>query len=162
MTTEEAFMPKLKVREYLSSDHSAVLHLHKTALLATNAWVASGPWDSDLENIEFTYLTSRGTFLVGVYESKIVAMGALRPRTHSCAEIKRMRVSPKYQRRGFGRYMLRALERHAHAKRFATVRLDTTVKQFAAQHLYTSSGYIEIFRTREGVPFETVFYEKRL
>ena len=41
---------------------------------------------------------------------RIVAMGALRPLDGRTAELKRMRVLPEYQRRGYGQRILDSLE----------------------------------------------------
>ncbi len=53
-------------------------------------------------------------------------MGALRRTTNEWAEIKRMRVHPDFQRRGFGQMILEALEARAVALGYAALHLDTT------------------------------------
>ncbi|WP_346015538.1 GNAT family N-acetyltransferase [Bradyrhizobium sp. 153] len=75
------------------------------------------------------------------------------------AELRRMRVDPVFQRRGFGRSVLRELESRAVALRFKWVMLDTTTIQVGAQRLYESAGYV---RRREGMlhGYAVIFYEK--
>ena len=73
-----------------------------------------------------------------------------------------MRVLPEFQGRGFGQAILTALETEARARGFATVCLDTTIQQVVAQHLYKKNGYRETARAKEGFPFETIFYEKKM
>jgi hypothetical protein len=66
-------------------------------LQQVGAYAGDGPWDNDLRDIEHIYLKNRGVFLVGVYEGRVVAMGALRKSSDERAEIKRMRVHPDVQ-----------------------------------------------------------------
>lgn len=96
----------MRLRRYRDADREAVWELHVLAL----DHHLHGPWDDDLAAIPAMYLKSGGEFLVGVEDGRIVAMGALRPRDGVRAEIKRMRVHPTAQRRGFGRRVLHRLE----------------------------------------------------
>src|SRR3954471_7095394 len=98
----------LTIRRYQDDDHDQVWNLHKVALLASGAFVESGPWDDDLHHIQQIYIDSGGEFLVGLYEEKIVAMGALTVSDNK-VEVNRMRVHPDYQRRGYGQTILEQL-----------------------------------------------------
>src|SRR5437588_11804918 len=100
----------LAIREYQDEDADAVWELHVLGLEQTSSNAGHGPWDEDLHNIRYVYLRRSGTFLVGEIDSRIVAMGAFRRTAPTSAEIKRMRVHPAYQRRGFGQAILEALE----------------------------------------------------
>ena len=151
----------LEIRRYRPSDYDAVWELHNVALHAVNAHAGNGPWDDDLHQIERVYLANDGEFLVGILNGQLVAMGALRQTTPGCAEIKRMRVSPAYQRRGFGQAMLIALEGRAVELGCSIVHLDTTVQQEAARRLYEKNGFSEVHRTVVG-GWECIFYEKSL
>ncbi|MEK7532144.1 MAG: GNAT family N-acetyltransferase [Patescibacteria group bacterium] len=155
-------MSKLEIRPYTPTDSEAVIHLHNVALEAAGAHVGNGPWDSDLLNIKGVYLENNGAFLVGLLDGQIVAMGALRKISDEKGEIKRMRVLPQFQRQGFGQAILDVLEKEAVKKGYKTLCLDTTVLQVAAQKMYLKNGYAEVRRTKQGFPFETIFYEKRL
>lgn len=155
-------MSKLEIRPYTPADSEAVIHLHNVALEAAGAHVGNGPWDSDLLNIEGVYLENNGAFLVGLLDGQIVAMGALRKISDEKGEIKRMRVLPQFQRQGFGQAILDVLEKEAAVRGYKTLCLDTTVLQVAAQKMYSKDGYTEVRRTKQGFPFETIFYEKRL
>ncbi len=144
----------------MAADREPVWRLHNVALSTTDAHVGNGPWDDDLHQVEALYLDDGGEFLVGVYSGRVVAMGALKRTSPERAEIKRMRVDPAFQRRGFGRAILEALERRAVELGYTTLHLDTTVHQKAARRLYVENGYREVRHGRMG-PFECVFYEKR-
>jgi ribosomal protein S18 acetylase RimI-like enzyme len=149
----------LRVRRYRPEDHEIVLKLHEIGLRETGTFVEGWDLDDDLLDIEGTYLNGSGEFLVGLLDGRIVAIGALKRIAPGQAEIKRMRVDPAFQRRGFGQTVLDALEERATELGYATLHLDTTVQQQAARRLYTKNGYREVRRDRMG-PFECVFYEK--
>lgn len=83
----------MQIRRYQGSDHDQVLCLHRVALAAIGADAGPSPWDDDLEQIEQSYLTVRGDFLVGILDDRVAAMGALRHIDQQTAELKRMRVS---------------------------------------------------------------------
>ena len=151
----------LQIRRYGDADRDAVWHLHNLALGQLGPHPGNGPWDADLKDVHGIYLSSGGEFLVAFLHEHLVAMGALKRSSHDRAEIKRMRVHPQHQRKGFGRAILLALERRAVEFGFSVVHLDTTVNQAAAQRLYENAGYSRMRQERVGV-FEFIYFEKRL
>jgi len=152
---------RLHVRRYEPGDKRAVRRLHDDALNEVGAHLGSGPWDADLDEIEDAYLDSGGEFLVGVLNGEVVAMGALMRISPEKAELKRMRVKPGLQGRGYGQILLDALHRRAAELGYSTLRLDTTVQQRAAQRLYLKNGYNEAGRGVIG-PFDCIFFEREL
>lgn len=152
---------ELVIRRYRATDHAAVWELHNLALNQVGAHAGNGPWDEDLAAIERVYLDASGDFVVGEVDSRIVAMGALKRSDNTRAEIKRMRVHPDFQGRGFGTRILLALERRARDLGYEMLHLDTTTKQAVAQTMYRRHGYSEVGRDRHG-EFELVLFEKRL
>jgi ribosomal protein S18 acetylase RimI-like enzyme len=150
----------LRIRRYEPTDHDAVWALHNGALDDVGAHAGNGPWDDDLHEIEAVYLRD-GDFLVGDVERCVVAMGAVRRSTPSRAEVKRMRVAPEFQGRGYGRAILLRLEERARALGCETLHLDTTAGQVVAQALYRSHGFREVGRGRHG-DFELLLFEKHL
>jgi ribosomal protein S18 acetylase RimI-like enzyme len=151
----------LKLRRFEDTDAAAVWELHNLALHEVGAHAGNGPWDDDIKSIRASYLEEGGEFLVGLANQRVVAMGAVRRLNDSMAEIKRMRVHPSFQRRGFGRLVLGQLERRAAELGYRTLRLDTTVGQTGAQCLYRSAGYEEIGRG-QFAGFDVIFFEKML
>ena len=149
----------MHIRRYRPSDKRAVRRLHDDALNEVGAHPGAGPWDDDLDDIEGVYLDSGGEFLVGILEGEVVAMGVIRRVSPDAAEVKRMRVRPGLQGRGYGQTLLDALHRSAANLDYTTLHLDTTVQQRAARHLYTKNGYREAGRGKVG-PFDCVFYER--
>ncbi len=152
----------MEIRQYQQTDQEAVWALHHFALGETGADLGSGPWDEDLHHIEQVYLKNQGEFLVGECSGRIVAMGALKRTTHERAEIKRMRVHPDFQRRGFGQMILLALEARAVALGYAVLHLDTTTLQVAAQQLYRKNGYQQLETTRVIKGLTLLFFEKSI
>jgi GNAT superfamily N-acetyltransferase len=151
----------LHIRRYEPGDKRAVRRLHDDALNEVGAHLGTGPWDEDLDDIEGVYLGSGGEFLVGILEGDVVAMGAIKRDSPDVAEVRRMRVRSDLQGRGYGQAMLDALHRRASELGYSTLRLDTTVQQRAAQHLYLKNGYNEAGRGSIG-PFDCLFYEKEI
>jgi GNAT superfamily N-acetyltransferase len=152
---------QLHVRRYEPGDKRAVRRLHDEALNQVGAHLGRGPWDDDLDEIETVYLDEGGEFLVGVLDGEVVAMGALMRISPERAELKRMRVRPGLQGRGYGQTVLDALHRRASELGYTTLRLDTTVRQRAAQRLYLKNGYCETGRGVVG-PFDCIYYEKEI
>lgn len=151
---------QLQIRRLEARDRSAVWALHNRALEQVGAHAGNGPWDDDLHNIEDEYLDG-GDFFVGELDGRLVAMGALRRSDDRLAEVKRMRVAPEMQRRGYGRAMLLRLEQRARELGYSTLHLDTTTRQTAAQAMYRRHGFVEVGRDRHG-PFDLILFEKRL
>ena len=149
----------MHIRRYEPGDKRAVRRLHDDALNEVGAHLGTGPWDDDLEDIEDVYLESGGEFLVGELEGEIVAMGAIRRVSPEAAELKRMRVRPGLQGRGYGQAMLDALHRCAAGLGYSTLHLDTTVQQRVARRLYLKNGYREVGRGSIG-PFDCIYYER--
>ena len=147
-------------RRYLPTDLPSVLELHALALHAAGAHDNSISSDDDLQHIETVYLNG-GEFLIGLVGERLAAMGALRRNADGSVEIKRMRVHPDFQRRGFGEAILKQLEERAIELGYRVLKLDTTVVQVPAQKMYLKNGYSECGRSRVG-SFDVIFFEKRL
>jgi ribosomal protein S18 acetylase RimI-like enzyme len=149
------------LRRYTAADQEAVEYLHVFVLQQTGAYLGRGPWDNDIYAIEEVYLNNQGEFLIGECDGQIVAMGALRRTSPERAEIKRMRVHPDYQGRGYGQHILDELEARARALGYRTLHLDTSILQIPAQKLYEKNGYREVGRDVYG-QLEVILYEKEL
>jgi ribosomal protein S18 acetylase RimI-like enzyme len=149
------------LRRYQPADQEAVIYLHVFAIQQTGAYLGRGPWDDDVYAIEEAYLNNQGEFLIGEWDGVFVAMGAFHRTTSERAEIKRMRVHPDYQGRGFGQIILSELEARAHAMGYKTLHLDTSVVQIPAQKLYEKNGYREVGRDKYQ-DLEVILYEKQL
>jgi GNAT superfamily N-acetyltransferase len=88
-------------------------------------------------------------------------MGALKHTSSERAEIKRMRVHPDYQGRGYGQLILDELETRARAVGYQTLHLDTSIFQIPAQRLYEKNGFREVGRDTYQ-QLEVILYEKQV
>jgi ribosomal protein S18 acetylase RimI-like enzyme len=149
------------LRRYEPADAEAVAYLHVYAIQQAGAYLGRGPWDDDVYAIEEVYLNNQGEFLIGEWDGLFVAMGALRRTSPERAAIKRMRIHPDYQRRGFGQLILSELEARARTLGYKVLHLDTSVVQVPAQKLYEKNGFREVGRDiYQGL--EVILYEKQL
>jgi len=160
----------LQVRRYEPRDADVVWDLHERALRDVGAYdEAYAHLDADLRAVREEYLAAGGEFLVGERDDRVVAMGAFQPATAvdhhtddpNAAVIRRMRVDPAHQRRGYGATILRRLERRADEAGFERHLLDTTPDQEAAIDLYRSFGYTETHRKKTPAG-EMIYFEKEL
>jgi GNAT superfamily N-acetyltransferase len=153
-------MDKLVIRQYQCSDKKEVFDLHVRALKNEDAYMYTGKWEEDFENIEENYINNMGEFIVGLLDQRIIAMGGLRKMTEDTVELRRMRVDPKYQRKGYGQTILDSLERKAKELGYSIIQLNTSLKQVSAQKFYEKNGYKEIKREKEGWIVDNIIYQK--
>lgn len=149
------------LRRYTPADREAVERLHVFAIEQMGAYLGRGPWDDDVYAIEEAYLNNQGEFLIGECDGSFVAMGALHRTSPERAQIKRMRVHPDYQGRGFGQLILSELEARARILGYKTLHLDTSIVQIPAQRLYKKNGYCEVGRDIYQ-NLAVILYEKQL
>jgi uncharacterized protein (DUF952 family)/N-acetylglutamate synthase-like GNAT family acetyltransferase len=102
-----------------------------------------------------------GGFTVGWQDGQPVAVGGVRRHDDETCEICRMYVTPDARGRGVGRRLLMAVEGLATRLGYARIVLDTGDKQRDAEHIYRTSGYVEIAPYRHE-PNATYFAERRL
>jgi len=155
-------MQELHIRQYTSSDKDAVFQLHVRALENEDARMYRGEWEKDFDDIEGVYIKNRGEFLVGEIDGKIVAIGGLRQFSEDTGELRRMRIDPAFQRKGYGQVMLDALEKKAKELGYRFIHLNTSEKQIAAQKFYQKNGYKEIKREKEGWVVDNIIYQKEI
>lgn len=155
-------MSQLKIRKYQQVDSAEVWKLHELGLAEIGVVPTWGQgWDKDLTDVENVYL-KEGDFIVGQYKGQLVAMGAFKKIDEATAELKRMRVHPDFQRKGFGQQILDELEKRAREKGFKKMILDTSEKWYKAQNFYQKNGYQEVGRNNLGGRYNAIFYEKNL
>jgi GNAT superfamily N-acetyltransferase len=158
--------PDIEIRAYRPGDREAVIALHERAIRAAGTPPEKLPDTSDMADIEAAYADAGGAFLVGEHGGEIVAIGGLVPVADAAdgdeatAELKRMRVAPEHQGRGFGRALLGALEDAARDRGFDRLILDTADRQGSGP-FYRSQGYRETGR-RRWREFELIAFEKDL
>lgn len=130
---------ELSIRRYEAGDKNAVWRLHERAY--RHALDEFYPQlDRDLRHIPSAYLDD-GEFLVGTLEGQIVAIGGFQPVESDAVEIRRMRVNPDLQRRGYATAVLNALEARASRRGFDRAVLLTSELLSAAVAFYRAADY---------------------
>jgi len=174
----------LRLRRYDERDAAAIWRLHELAMEPTATDPADIPGTEDLRAIGETYLDAGGEFLVGVlpgadactgdtpavHDGVLVTMGGVLPNeaghddersVAGAAELHRMRVAPVYQREGYGRELLHALEGWAREAGFDPLLATTARTQPAAVEFYRQEGYEAVGESTEA-GYELVHFEKSL
>jgi GNAT superfamily N-acetyltransferase len=72
-----------------------------------------------------------------------LAMGGLKKLDEHPAEIKRLRVHPSHQKKGYGRLLLNKLEQRAIEYGFSQIYMDALSNQYGAHKLFKTNGYTE-------------------
>jgi GNAT superfamily N-acetyltransferase len=147
------------IRRYAKADHARVLELHLLGLAQFDAVSPRGSWDADVDDIEGVYLNGKGEFLVGEVDGEVVAIGGFRWKADRVAELKRMRVDPRFQRRGFGQAILIELEKRAKSMGYTSFFLDTLPHMAPARSLYAKNGFVQTGTKKVG-RWQAVLYEK--
>lgn len=153
----------LSIRRFEPTDADRLWTIHEEALRESGIEFIEDKADEDFTKIPERYLETGGEFLVGTLGVETVAMGGFKPESDTCAEIRRMRVHPKYQGRGYGKRMLTELESRASDRGFDAMTLYTNSKMVAARELYSSMGYDVTRREIDDASSETfIHYRKHL
>ncbi len=156
-------MENVQIRRYELEDKEAIKALNKESIEEFGNSFRR-PNFPDLDEIEQVYLENNGEFLVATKEGEVIGIGALKKISDEMAEVKRMRISPDFQRQGIGKLILDELEKRARELGYKTLELETSINQPGAQTFYIKNGYNETKREgpEEGWPVETIFYQKEL
>jgi GNAT superfamily N-acetyltransferase len=162
----------LKIRRYQPNDNKTVKELHYAGitqmveLIPEEERLIPPPddehfIDSDLDDIEGTYINNRGDFLVGLEDGEMVVIGAIRQATETCGELKRLRVRRDRQRQGYGEAMMLRLIERGKELGYRELVLDTLESNLPARRLFEELGFIELHRERKG-PAKLIIYGKKL
>ena len=152
----------IEFRTYKACDHEAVWELHNFGLNHAGAHPGNGEWDEDLNQIEEVYLNKKGTFVVGIYNDCLVAMGGIHRSDAATGDVTKMRVHPHCQGFGFGQKLMDVLLDEAARLGLKKLTLDCTTVQTRAQELYKKNGFKEVKKIQRYVAFESVVFEKEL
>ena len=113
-------------------------------------------FDKDIYN---KYIAPGGCFKVVEVDSKIVAIGGLIKVSEGKAEAARIRVHPKFQKKGIGTFLMAELEQYARVSGFKVLWLDTINAE--AYNFYSKLKYQLISEEPEG-KYICYQFEKRL
>lgn len=150
------------VRRYEASDQQHVKRLHDEW-----SWNVEHPESehphtyADLDAIEAEYLDAGGEFVVGIENDRIVATGGFVPVDEETVVLKRLRVDPGYQRQGYGKRVLEALEARAEEAGYDEMTIDETGMNTDAQSFLEDHGY-EVSDRAVHLGTELLSYRKAL
>ncbi len=153
----------LKIRRYQPQDNKVIRELNIAAraqMMIPDATLIIPNLDADFDNIEEVYLR-HGDFIVGLEDGEIVAVGAFKRRTATCAEFKRLRIRPDCQRKGYGEAIMRELMKRAAEMGYIEGFLDTLTTNIAAQRLFEKLGFIKSGSDKIG-PYDIFQYARKL
>jgi ribosomal protein S18 acetylase RimI-like enzyme len=134
----------LNIRRYESKDNQSAKDLNYAGLKQMDpdtCWEGNEVADADYNDIENIYINHRGDFLIGTVADEVVVTGAVKYLTGTSAEIKRIRVRPDCQRKGYGEAMLKRLIERARELGYKKLRIDTMTTNTRAQQLFKKTGF---------------------
>lgn len=135
-------LSNLRIRTADNSDSERILALVSTVLDEFGLEAAPQTTDSDLLNIEESYLKPGGTFdVLENSEGAIVGTVGLYPITATVCELRKMYFVPQLRGVGLGKYVLQYILDRARELGFHRVVLETSSKLEAANHLYARFGF---------------------
>lgn len=131
----------ITIRRYSTLDTEYLWRIHLLVISEANVEPSHQHYH-DILHIPEQYLRNGGEFLVGIdNDGVILAMGGLKLMEDGKAEIKRLRVHPSYQKKGYGQQILSSLEQKAKDLGVRHLFLDALTNQIGAQKLFANNGY---------------------
>jgi GNAT superfamily N-acetyltransferase len=109
-----------------------------------DAYFDARAFEEELATLPGDYAPPDGALLLAYCEGAVAGCVALRRVDSAACEMKRMFVYPQFHGKGVGRALGEAIVREAKRSGYAVMRLDTSVRQMEAQHLYASLGFRRI------------------
>ena len=130
------------VRRYEPTDGARIRQLHDEWSWDVDHSESENPHTyADLDDIDATYIDAGGEFVVGLSGDRLVATGAFLPGEDDTVVVRRLRVDPAYQRQGYGKRILAALETRAEEAGYDAVHVDETGTNMIAQSFLETRGY---------------------
>ena len=146
---------------YDTQHQDAMLALHRSSIVGFDLGMSRQQDEADLLAIDRVYLLDGGEFLLGFINETLIAMGGFKKTSESVAELRRMRVDPALQGKGYGTCLLHELETRAWQRGFRTLCLDTARRRPLTLAFYRKHGYEECGSGAYGA-VETVQFRKHL
>ena len=129
------------IRLYEDRDQDEVWRLHVEAQTELGFPYDIPEIDGDLKQIPQAYGQAGAQFWVADAGAGPIATAGVRRVDTETAELKRMRVTATYRRKGVAEHLLRTAERFCREQGYTRIVLETTERQEAARRLYEKSGY---------------------
>jgi GNAT superfamily N-acetyltransferase len=132
----------LKIRNATTADGPRVLELVAAVLSEFGLEIEPDGIDSDLKNIENSYIGNGGAFLILEKEDGQLAgsLGLFREDESTC-QLRKMYLLSELRGRGIGKYLLQYSIELARKLGFKRMTLETSSRLQAANRLYSSFGF---------------------
>ena len=114
---------------------------HGDDLDLINAYFDDAAFEDELASLPGKYGPPRGQLLLATVDEEPAGCVALHEIDSASCEMKRMFVYPQHHGKGIGRALAEAIINEARALGYRTMRLDTSVRQDAANGLYRRLGF---------------------
>jgi putative acetyltransferase len=124
-----------------NSDSEPIKHILKTTFKEYEINLPDNYSFADVENIEESYLSKNGEFIVLLKEQRIIGFFALLPSGNNQVELKRLYLTANERSKGFGKYLLNMALKLAKESGYARIFLETTSKFIEAVALYRKFGF---------------------
>jgi len=107
-------------------------------------YFSAGDFEQELASLPGKYSPPGGRLLLASSDGEYAGCVALRALDEQTCEMKRMFVYPRFQGRRVGRTLAEVVIQEARAIGYASMLLDTSVRQAEAIGLYESLGFVRI------------------
>lgn len=151
----------MRLIRYQPEYQEPMLALNRSAMEGFALGMSQLQEEADLVGIEDVYLRSRGEFLVGIIDGRLVAMGGFKRLSDGVAELRRMRIAQDLQGKGYGTLLLQELEQRALQSGVRTLCLAPALRRRLTLQFYRKHGHQETGRSFYGA-VETVQFSKKL
>jgi putative acetyltransferase len=133
----------IELRDYQKGDEPEVMNLLKTVLAGYGLKTNPALTDSDILNIEQSYLRNNGAFKVLTDDKKIIgSFGIFKISTNIC-ELRKMYLYKSYHGQGLGRRMMIDAINVAKCLGYMEMVLETNSRLEEAKRLYEKFGFKE-------------------
>jgi putative acetyltransferase len=119
-------------------------------------------FEKELESLPEPYDEPFGCILILKVYSETVGVVALKKLEEGVCEMKRLYIKPAYQGFGFGKKMALAIMKHAKAKNYTTMKLDTLERLNSAVQLYRNLAFSETQAYNYNPENDILYFEKKL
>lgn len=125
----------MEIREYIESDEGALIALWERCGLFV-------PWNDPRQDIARKLREDRDLFLVGLVEEKVIASVMDDYNGHR-GWLYYVAVAPDFQKKGYGRRIIKAMEARLIAKGCPKINLQVRAHNKMVIAFYESLGYIQ-------------------
>ena len=133
----------VELRDYQKGDEPEVMNLLQTVLAGYGLKTNPAVTDSDILNIEQSYLRNNGAFKVLADDKKIIGSYGIFKISKNICELRKMYLYENYHGQGLGRRMMIDAINVAKCLGYTEMTLETNSRLKEAKRLYEQFGFKE-------------------